>query len=425
MKKLILIIIFIFIIPFKIEAAEVFLDVFKMVKKIGILVPDFVREDSSADADKLSRQITDIVRNDLDFSGVFSIKQGTSYQNQDLKALESLGIDAVLKGKFRVDGENLIIDCQIFDVVKTQQIMGKTFKSKKSNLRYLVHELSDEVVYNFTGTRGLAHTKITFAAEVKGNKEIFIIDYDGYNLQKLTNDKSITLLPRWSKDGQQIIYTSYKRRNPDLYIFNLKNYTTKPLTQFQGLNVSASYSPDGNYIAITLSKDGNPEIYLLKNNGEVASRLTYSRGADISASWAPNGRQIAFTSDRAGTPQIYSMDKEGANVRRLTYQGSYNDSSCWSPRGDKIVYVSRLAGIFDIYTMAPDGSDVRRLSEDGGSNENPSFSPDGQYIVFTSTRSGKRELYIMKSDGSNQKKLFPEELTSLLPGDCFTPSWGP
>ena len=406
-------------------AADVYLDVSKLAKKITIFVPDFVSERASADSDNLSRKITDIVRNDLNFSGIFIIKQGTTYHGKDYKALESLGIDAILKGTYKQEDEKLTIECHVFDVTKAQRIMGKRFKTDKKYLRYLVHEVSDEIVYSFMGTKGIAHTKIAFVSEIRGNKEVFITDYDGYNLQRLTNDRSINLLPRWSQDGEKIIYTSYKRRNPDLYIFDLKKFTAKPLAKFQGLNVSGDYSPDGRYIVITLSKDGNPEVYLLKSNGKVIRRLTYSRAADISACWAPNGREITFTSGRAGTPQIYTMDREGTNLRRLTYHGSYNDSSCWSPRGGKIVYVSRFSGKFDIYTMLPDGTDVKKLTHDAGSNENPSFSPDGQYIVFSSTRSGKRELYIMKSDGSNQRKLFPEELGSILQGDCFTPSWGP
>jgi TolB protein len=426
MKKLAIILLIILIIPFKLYAADVFLDVSKVIRKTGILVPDFIGQDNSEETDALARKITDITRNDLVFSGIFSVKQGTLYQNRELGDLGALGIDAVLKGQFRIEGENLIIECYVFDVAKTQQIMGKIFKGKKSNLRALVHQLSDEVTYNFTGTQGIAHTKIAFAAAVKGgHKEIYVVDYDGYNLQKLTNDRSITLLPRWLPNGQSLVYTSYQKFNPDLYVFDFKTYTSRLFSYFQGLNVSASYSPDGNYIAITLSKDGNPEVYLMKANGSLRSRLTYSLGADTSAAWAPNGRQITFTSDRSGTPQIYIMDKEGTNLRRLTYMGSYNDSSCWSPRGDMIAYVSRMGGIFEIYTMASDGSNIQRLTQQAGSNENPSFSPDGQYIVFTSTRSGQSELYIMRADGSNQRKLFPEEMSSVIQGDCFTPSWGP
>ncbi|MFH1784094.1 MAG: Tol-Pal system beta propeller repeat protein TolB [bacterium] len=407
------------------ESADVYLDVTKLAKKINIFVPDFIKDGSVQETDALSREITDILRNDLNFSGIFSVQKGTGFEGKDFEALQALKIDAILRGTYKIEEDDLVLECHAFDVKKGQPIMGKKFSSGKRYLRYIVHQMSDEIVFSFSGTRGIAHTKIAFIAEVDGYKEVFIVDYDGHNLRKITDDKSINVMPMWSPDGRKIIYSSYRNINPDLYEFDLKYFSSSLISGLPGLNVSAEYSPNGKYIAITLSKDGDPDIYILRSNGKNPRRVTYSRANDTSASWAPNGREITFTSNRAGSPQIYVMDLEGTNLRRLTYRGSYNDSSCWSPRADKIAYVSRTSGRFDIYTITPDGYNVRRLTRDSGSNENPSFSPDGQYIVFSSTRSGKRDLYIMKSDGSDQRKLLPGEVASAIKGDLFAPSWGP
>jgi len=389
----------------------------KYIEALDIAVIDF----SPADSDYAGR-ITRVVRDDLNYSLYFRVAEIDSFVlailSDDLYNMDGwyqLGVQYLLDGSVQMEEEKLKVKINLADVIRKKVIKTFKFETKPESYRALAHAISDEVVLNFTGQKGIFSTKIAYVQFKAGYKEIYICDYDGYNPYPVTNDRSINVSPAWSPDGSKLVYTTYKKRNPDLWITDLETSESEVLTSYPGLNSAPSWSPDGEYLAVTLTKDGNPEIYLITPEGEMVRRLTYSRAIDSSPTWAPNGKEIAFTSDRSGYPQIYVIDTEGTNLRRLTYTGDITDSPCWSPRGDRIAFVLRGGGTLDIYTIDLTGENLSRLTYKG-SNENPRWSPDGLHIVFGSNRTGQYEVYTMHWDGSDQRRITGE-------GENYNPSW--
>ncbi|MGB8656669.1 MAG: Tol-Pal system beta propeller repeat protein TolB [Candidatus Zixiibacteriota bacterium] len=392
----------------------------KYIEALDIAVLDFSPKDSA-----YASQITQVVRDDLNYSLYFRVAKidsfelailGNDYYNMD--GWYQLGVQYVLDGSVQMAEGKLRAEVNLADVTRKKVIKSFEFKADRQSARALAHAISDEVVLNFTGQKGIFSTKMAYVRVVDNrDKEIYMCDYDGYNPHPVTNDRSLDISPVFSPDGNKLVYTSYKRRNPDLWTTDLKTNQSKIFTSFPGLNSSPAWSPDGKYVAVTLTKDGNAEIYLVTPEGEIARRLTFGRTIDSSPAWSPSGKEIAFTSDRSGYPQVYVMDAEGSNVRRLSYTEDMADSPCWSPRGDRIAFVIRNGGKFNVYTMDVTGENVTRLTYDGF-NENPRWSPDGLHIVFSSNRSGKYEIYTMNWDGSNQTKITGE-------GENYNPSWSP
>ena len=202
--------------------------------------------------------------------------------------------------------------------------------------------------------------------------------------------------PSWSPDGQQIVFVSGRDGNDEIYVMDSDGSNPRRLTDDIADDVSPSWSPDGRHIAFVSDRDGNDEIYVMDSDGSNPRRLTDDIIADdVSPSWSPDGRHIAFVSDRNRDVnlEIYVMGSDGSNPRRLTRDGG--EDPTWSPDGRHIAFVSDR----DIYVMGSDGSNPRRLTRDGG--EDPTWSPDGRHIAFVSDR----DIYVMGSDGSNPRRL--------------------
>ncbi|MFZ4854926.1 MAG: Tol-Pal system beta propeller repeat protein TolB [Desulfuromonadaceae bacterium] len=371
-----------------------------------------------------ARQSSEVIANDMNMSGVVMAESrvlqpvagSVSLVDTNYAPWLTAGCDMLVRSELSLKGDQLTVEFRLFDVINRKMITAKRYLGKAKELRRFSHSFADEILRALTGEKGVFTTRIAYVSSQSGNKEIYVMDWDGYNPLPLTKNGSINLNPDFSPDGREIIFTSYKRRNPDLYRRALSSPVEVPLSNRKGLNITGSWSPDGSKIALALSKDGDSEIYTIEKDGSRPTRLTANPALDLYPAWSPDGTQIAFVSDRLGKPQIFVMKASGGEARRLTTTGGYNVNPRWSPKGDKIAYSRMTNGGFHIFTIAADGSSESQLTTEG-SNENPAWSADGRFICFSSVRAGGNGVYVMRADGSGQKKV------TQAKGTYFQPAW--
>ncbi len=391
--------------------------------KIGI-AHFFAKDEKNAREKQTAEQLASVVRSDLLRSRYFDVRD-----NLPRPDLQNFGVELTKHKRENLDyllfaevAETPLgqwdIKAYLYDTESQKAILAKNFKSSSKTLRRSAHMFSDQIVKLLMGKRGIADTRIAFANDSSGRKEIYMVDYDGYNLAKLTRDNSISLLPRWSSDSTKIYYTTYRRRNPDVFYVDLKEGKIKPLIKTRGLNLIGGVSPDDKSVVLTLSRGENPNIYIRDLESGTMRRLTDKYGVDGSPSFSPDGKFITFVSNRSGNPQIYIMNLATQEARRIT-KFNWTDTPQWSPNGDWIVFAGRQAPNhpIDIFITDITGSQVRQLTADAGWNEDPTWSPDGRFIAFTTTRAGKRQIYVMDADGS------APHLIANIRGNAFTPNW--
>ncbi|MBU1161318.1 MAG: Tol-Pal system beta propeller repeat protein TolB [Proteobacteria bacterium] len=398
------------------------------LKKLPIAVPFFKKISTGDDATQLSRTLSDLLADTLDFTGYFKIMNREAFLvNPQTDAgfasvifhdWTSIGAELLVTGGVLVKDNLLEIELRLYDTFKEKLLVGKSYKGGISDQRRIIRRFCSDVIYSLTGDRGIFDTEIAFVSTSSGTKEIYISEFDGYDIRRVTHNNNITLTPAWSSDGQWIAYTSYARGKPDLYIKHLKEKRGSVVSEM-GVNITPAWRPNKFELAATLSFSGDPEIYLLTGTGKVIKRLTYNKGIDVSPAWSPDGKKMAFVSKRAGTPQIYIKNLDSGQDNRLTFQGNYNTQPSWSPKGDKIAYSSMEGGLNNIFVIGIDGKGPIQLTHNEGDNEAPSWSPDGNLIVFSSTREGPSKIYIMTSYGTDQRRLLDSK------GQQTEPKWSP
>lgn len=373
----------------------------------------------------LANETAEVHSFDLTMSGLFTAERreapllanGLALTPIDFVPWLSSGYDLLIRGEYELRGNELTIEFRLYDVMAKKLVTSKRFLGREKDLRRYAHSFSDEILRALTGQKGSFTSKVVYVSTQTGNKELFLMDWDGHNPQQLTRNRSINLSPDISPDGREIIFTSYKRGNPDLYKRALSSTVEVPVSSRRGLNITGAWSPDASKIALALSKDGNTEIYTIARDGSSPNRLTVSRSANVSPAWSPDGSRIVFVSDRLGKPQLFSMDSSGGNVGRFGTGTGYTVNPSWSPKGDKLAF-ARMAGGFQIFVVNADGSGEIQLTFDGN-NERPRWSPDGRLIIFSSRRGGQEALYVMRADGSGQTKV------SRTRGISQHPVWTP
>ncbi|MBT3365956.1 MAG: Tol-Pal system beta propeller repeat protein TolB [Nitrospina sp.] len=401
-------------------------------KKVTIAITDFVLKGSMEDFMGIGKETKKILEKDLMLSEWFSLLRKPAFQELenmepstsviDYRSWRQVGAQWLIKTEYSVlkNGKGQVFTFRLYDAVNKRFLLGKRYKASSDLLRTTLHRFADEVVMQLTGKRGIAETQIAFLSQENAGKEIYLIDFDGYNLRRLTHDRTLNLSPAWSPDGKWIIYTSYAARNPDLIMIDTSGKRRQTLHRLPGLNAAPSWSPDMQKIALVLSRDQNSEVYILNKDHQL-KRLTRHFNIDTSPTWSPDGKKIAFTSDRSGTgsPQIYIMDSEKGDqskVTRISFGSAYNDNPAWSPNGDQIAYTSRVGKRFKISIYDLNTHKSRVVTTGSGSYEQPSWSPDGRFIIYRGRENDRFDLFIQKV-GSNVAR----QLT--FSGKGHSPAW--
>jgi TolB protein len=395
-------------------------------------VPDCVPRKGDEASNEACRTLTQVLRSDLRFESITMVPDNlmAAIPPQNLDApnyVDWQGINTTMLVTLRawVTGGELTVEAKLHAVNASKAILAKRYAGRADNPRIFAHQLSDEIMALTNIGKGVARTKIAFVSnrdsEGGKTKELYIMDYDGYNPRRVTVNKSINILPAWSPDGRSLAYVSFRRQTADIYLASIFEGKSANLTNGAGQSFAPSFSPDGKRIAFASSRGGNSEIWTANVDGSGARKLTSSPGLDTAPVWSPTGSEIAFTSDRAGTPQIYVMDSEGLNTRRLTSVGNWNDAPAWNPSKEhpEIAYTSRIEGGFNIAVVDFSNGQVRQITEGRGSCEYPSWAPSGRHLVFACGRGAKWQIGVADRLGRNVTML------PAGPGKNEQPDWGP
>ncbi|MDE2291629.1 MAG: Tol-Pal system beta propeller repeat protein TolB [Elusimicrobia bacterium] len=375
---------------------------------------------SREDAEE-GRLVREVVRADLLFSRSFDVLDQPPAADKDpLAAWKSAGAAFLLKASARRAADSLFVEASLTDLGSGQALFSRQYRQKEADWRQLAHTLSDDVVRQVTGRAGIATSHIAFVNNQTGDKEVYIADYDGQDVRRVTANRSLNLLPRWRPDGRALAFTSYKEGNPDLYLYDFTQGVLSVVSNRQGLNVAGGFSPDGGSLAITMSRGRQPNIFVVDMNTLTSRQVTNGYGVDSSPTFSPDGQQIAFVSDRAGNPEVHILELSTGRVRRLT-RLNWCDSPSWSPNGDWIAFTGRAyrKDNLDIFLVDTTGTRLVQLTHGEGQNETPSWSPDGRYLTFSSTREGGvPKIFVMDADGSAPRAIIS------LKGASSTPNWG-
>jgi len=402
--------------------------------RIRLAVAELPSASGETQAVNLTREFNQVLRDDLDNSGIFDMVSKSLFplkiplEPQDLVLDDWTSPPAsarmLIFGKAEVVNSNLVLTCRLDDLTNAgnPSVLARRYVATMNEVstREAAHRFANEVIKTLgAGVPGIALSRLAFVSDRTGHQEIWVMDYDGFNQRPITSFGSLSLTPRWSPDNTKIAFTTYALKNPDIFVFSLETNKRIPFPTYKGLNTTPAWSPDGKKIAFCSSMGGDPEIYISDASGYNLQRLTFSPGVDISPVWNPKtGNEIGFVSDRSGTPQIYTMSADGTNLRRLITGGGDAGSPSWSPNGLFIAFSWRVSdtGTFDVYIIEIATGRIIQLTHDAGRNEHPYWSPDGRHLVFESNRSGSKQVWTMLADGSSPKQLTRQ-------GKNWNPSW--
>jgi len=214
---------------------------------------------------------------------------------------------------------------------------------------------------------GGGNGKIAFATTREGLPQIYTMNADGSQQERLFLAPDGACQPRWSPEGTRLAYISPCRDRQAEY--------------------------------------GNAAILIYDFNSGETTSLPTERGGDFDPAWSPDGQYIVFTSKRVGMPlnpygQIFKVNLTTLEVTRLTETNATQPARqpAWSPDGQTILYNLRRSNLWQLWSITSDGSNPTQILRSGGNINDfqPAWSPDGLSIYFSQTRSSTAPARLMR-----------------------------
>jgi WD40 repeat protein len=175
--------------------------------------------------------------------------------------------------------------------------------------------------------------------------------------------------PVWSPDGRQLAFTGFAGGLTDLYIVNRDGSDLRRLTNDRYAELNPAWSPDGKTIAFTTDRGPETDFSILRfgnmrialyhlDTGRIEVLNHMDFGLNHDAAWAPDGKSLAFVSDRTGIANIFLYDFADHNIYQLTnvytgVSGITPISPClsWARKADRLAFAYFEDGDYDVYTV--------------------------------------------------------------------------
>lgn len=211
---------------------------------------------------------------------------------------------------------------------------------------------------------------LAVAAKRGPRDEILVIDVaNNREVRRIRVDLSGVTTPAFSPDGSKLVFTGYDGGLSDLFIVDIDGTNLRRLTNDRYADMHPVWSPDGGTIAFATDRGPNTDFDVLRignfriatydlGSGRIDLLAGMDHGKNVNPQWAPDGQSLAFLSDRSGVTNIYLYDLAARDVYQLTdlFTGAQgitplSPSISWARQADRIAFVYYEDGEYDVYTL--------------------------------------------------------------------------
>ncbi len=242
---------------------------------------------------------------------------------------------------------------------------------------------------------GYSMKKVVFKSNRDGNDNIYSINLDGSDWQRLTDHNGGDLYPEVSPDGKKIAYTSDINGVWQIMIMDWNGQNKRQITHNGFRSAYPSWSHNMKYIYFEAYLDGDWELYRIKSDGTYQKRLTHNSGGH---DWHPSGHpfdsKIIFESGMPGHDDIYIMNHDGSAASRIFDNHVRRRTPDLSNDSTKITYTRYFGDNSEVYYADIRDQNEIRITHNGDWDGHPMFSPDDKLIVYEEKSGGKYDIII-------------------------------
>jgi TolB protein len=238
--------------------------------------------------------------------------------------------------------------------------------------------------------------ELVYERTVGGNQDLYVVGADGRE-RRLTDDPAVDALPRWTPDGEVVVFTSDRGGQWQIYEVPATGGKARRLRTNAYREWQAEPSPNGKWVAYLSNQEGPEALFVVhRRTGEERRLVVHGRRTGLgNPSWSADSARIVFSTNWAKGFGIHVVDVATGEERPLTRAHKTGCEPRFHPDGKRILYVRRGGQSDHSRLVEHDLATGREKTLVGwpALNYNPAYSPDGSEIAFTSNITGEWQVY--------------------------------
>lgn len=263
------------------------------------------------------------------------------------------------------------------------------------------------------GTAWAAEGKVAFTSDRDGNPEIYLMDADGGNVLRLTNNKAYDDQPSLAPEGDLVAFVSNRDGNNDLYLTDVTGKNVKRLTHTEYAELDPRFTPDGEAVLFTTMAKGDKDVAVLNLATNEVTVLVDDEGDQFMGAMAPDGSGAVVYVEGADDRELKIREANG--TRTLVSAGGIITMPAFSPDGGTIYFASNRGGDYDVLAVPRAGGAVKEVVTWKSLEGNAVCLPDGKTLVVASDADGDLELYLCNLEGERLAQLTANEASDYEP----------
>lgn len=141
----------------------------------------------------------------------------------------------------------------------------------------------------------------------------------------------------WSRDSEQIVYSSWRSGTPRLHAWDFSTGTERSVGEGAGRDGPAVFSPDGEWLAWPRLADEAWELLVMEWPSGEARRV--AGGVSGAVAWSPDSRWLAYGAETDEFVNVMVVPVEGGTPRQVSFVANSSFGALqWSASGDFLVY---------------------------------------------------------------------------------------
>ena len=205
----------------------------------------------------------------------------------------------------------------------------------------------------FAGATVSVDAKIVFCVD----DDLYVMNDDGTHRRRITkNTQAMDRDPRWSPDGTQVAFTRFMDKDriqtsSEVFIINADGTDPQRLTHNNVNDSDPSWSPDAQHLAFTSTRGGKWDVFVIELTSRTVTQLTgiEDEVGSVAPDWSPDGTQIVFErfiriKNGINPKTIYVMSADGQHPRPVLPDPPFNGPPTfrffprWSADGQRILF---------------------------------------------------------------------------------------